>query len=398
MENDLIHKWLSEGLINDTQANAMRADINQAVQEQSSNRFLSIISVLGSIFLGIGVIWIIAANWDGMGDIIKILLLLAATGGSIYVGYDLGFQKKTFPKTGHALVLLGGILFGASIFLIAQIYNVQAHASYLLFLWLVGIIPLMYIFQSALITFLSCVVFCIWYNSLLIHDMEQLEDGNISMMIFFYQVFGVFLFSLGSLHYFSDRFHKIARTMRLIGIFLTICILFIFTFQFLHLGIQESEDLTIDLFQIVLLFGLILVMLGVNYKYNPSKSETNVLENRVAAGILSAMFLFNLTIGYAFSYYIFWLIFNVLFVGLVIVLYRVGYARKDMKLVNIASFGIFFFIFFKFFDFFSDYLDSGFTWMLFGILLLVGSIRFEKKRRSIRDSFKSTANEILEDD
>lgn len=365
----------------------MLTDIAQATQDKSSSRFLSVISILGSVFLGVGVIWIVAANWDGMGDFIKVIMLVAATIGAIYAGYELGFRKATFPKTGHALVLLGAILFGASIFLIAQIYNVQAHASYLLFLWLVGVLPLVYIFKSQLITFLSCVVFCLWYNSLLIQDLDSFADGDISMMLFFYQVFGIFLFAIGSLHYFKQNLHKVARTFRLIGIFLTICILFGLTFQFFYSGINETGDIEISTLKISFLFGLVLLLLGINYKYNPSESISNAMENGVAASILLVVFLFNITLTLDIPYLIFWFLFNVLFVGLVIILFRVGYSRQDMKLVNIASFGIFFFIIFKFFDFFSDFLDSGFTWLLFGVLLLTGSIWFEKKRRSIRDSF-----------
>ena len=63
METKLIQKWLSDGLITPDQSEIMLADLAQVTQEKSSSRFLSVISILGSVFLGVGVIWIVAANW-----------------------------------------------------------------------------------------------------------------------------------------------------------------------------------------------------------------------------------------------------------------------------------------------------------------------------------------------
>ncbi len=388
MDDKQIKKWLAEGKISEEQASMMIAENSAAEKEKSGNRFLSVISVLGSIFLGIGIIWIIASNWDGMPDLVKIIVLLGSTGGLIYLGYEIGFNNKNFPKTGHSLILLGAILFGSSIFLIAQIYNVEANASYLIFLWLIGVLPLVYIFQSQLITFLSCIVFCLWFNSILFEDFNNFDAQGIAFITFFYQTFGLLLFSVGSLHYFLDKYAKVARAYRLIGIYLVICILFVFTFQLSFEGLEElSSELTANPIMISVIYGLIALLLGINLKFNPSKSDTNVLENAIALTILTIIFALNMAIEFEQYYTVFWLLFNIIFVGLIIVLFRIGYNRRDMKLVNIASISTFFFLIFKFFDIFSNLLDNGITWLVFGILLLTGSILFEKKRRKIRDSF-----------
>lgn len=388
MDDNQIKKWLSEGKISEEQASMMIAENTAAAKEKSGNRFLDVISVLGSIFLGIGIIWIVASNWDGMPDIVKIIVLLGSTGGLIYLGYEIGFNKKTFPKTGHSLILLGSILFGSSIFLIAQIYNVEANASYLIFLWLVGILPLVYIFQSHLITFLSCIVFCLWFNSIIFEDFNDFDAKGIAFITFFYQAFGLLLFSVGSLHYFLEKYSKVARAYRLIGIYLVICILFALTFRISFIGLEQlSSELTANPMMISVIFGFIAVLLGINLKFNPSKSDSNVLENTIALAILTLIYALNLAIELEQYYTVFWLLFNILFVGLIVVLFRIGYNRRDMKLVNIASISTFFFLIFKFFDIFSNLLFNGIAWLLFGIALLAGSIFFEKKRRKIRDKF-----------
>ena len=186
MDNKQIKKWLAEGKISEEQASIMIADNSAAQKEKSGNRFLSVISVLGSIFLGIGIIWIIASNWDGISDILKLIILIGSTVSLIYIGYKIGFKKKNFPKTGHSLILLGAILFGASIVLINQIYNIEANGSFLIFLWLIGILPLVYIFQSSLITFLSCIVFCLWFNAILLDNFDDFDAKDIAFITFFY--------------------------------------------------------------------------------------------------------------------------------------------------------------------------------------------------------------------
>lgn len=388
MDDNQIKKWLAEGKISEEQAAMMIEENLAAAKEKSSNRFLSVISILGAIFLGIGIMWIVASNWEGMPDIVKIIVLLGSTGGLIYLGYEIGFHRKNYPKTGHALLLLGAILFGASIFLIAQIYNEEPNASYLLFVWLIGILPLVYIFQSHLITFLACIVFCLWFNSLLIEDFNEFDAKAVAFITFFYQTFGLLLFSIGSLHYFLKKYSKVARAYRLIGIYLVICILFALTFQASFEGLKDlSTELTANPLMISIIFVLIAMMLSINMQFNPSKSESNVLENTIALTILTAIYALNMAIKFTQFYTAFWLLFNMLFVGLIVVLFRIGYNRRDMKLVNIASLSTFFFLIFKFFDIFSDLLDKGLTWLVFGIALLAGSVLFERKRRKIRDSF-----------
>ncbi len=209
MNNQLIDIWLNKGIINEEQAVLMKEDIDALRTESSYGKFIAAISIIGSIFLGIGVIWIVASNWDSMRDLFKILILLVATGSTLYAGYETGFRKASLPKTGNALVFLSAILFGASTFLIAQIYNVQAHASYLLLIWLIGIIPTVYLFQSALLTVLSCIVFCAWFNFFILDDMQNFGPRQIALIAFFYQTFGISLFAFGSLHYFSTSLNKV---------------------------------------------------------------------------------------------------------------------------------------------------------------------------------------------
>ena len=144
------------------------------------------------------------------------------------------------------------------------------------------------------------------------------------------------------------------------------------------------------------MYAFITILLAINYKFNPSSSATNRQENATALSILTMLFMLTLMINMQQYYFVYWLVFNALFIGLILILFRIGYDRKDLSLVNLASFSSFFFIVAKFFDLFSNLLDNGITWLLFGILLIWGSIFFEKRRRKIRDSINNE-NKLLVD-
>lgn len=387
-----IDSWLTAGIISSEQADQMLLLSGTIDKDTSSNKFVTIISILGSIFLGIGVIWFMASNWAIMGSITKVILLLGSTTGLLYIGNEIGYNRANYPIVGKALVFLSAIMFGASIFLIGQIFNVNANSSSLLFLWFIGIIPLVYIYQSPLVTLLSSIVFWIWYNYFLI---GTVSEDNVMNGIYFNQIFGVILFAIGSLHYDSHNYKRVARAYRLFGILITIITLFIFTFKWLYSSEMQSELVTqvnVNWMIIIGIWAITSFLLFLNLKYNPSRSETNKIENGIAFGILTLFLIFDYLVFTGTSSYLFLILFNLVFVGLIVVLFKVGYQRRDMKLINMASAATFFYVIFKFLDIFSDLLVNGLTWIVFGILLIVAATFLEKKRRTIRQTFLENTN------
>ncbi|NLU57904.1 MAG: DUF2157 domain-containing protein [Methanosarcina thermophila] len=84
----------------------------------------------------------VASNWEKIGDIFRIILLAGSTVRIHYAGYYLRYENQKYPKLGFALIFLSALFFGASLFLIAQIYNINANNSTLVLVWLLGVSPL----------------------------------------------------------------------------------------------------------------------------------------------------------------------------------------------------------------------------------------------------------------
>jgi uncharacterized membrane protein len=63
VDRALIDKWLEDGTIAGEQAEKMLADIARFKEERKSNRMVGALSTLGAVFLGVGVILLVASNW-----------------------------------------------------------------------------------------------------------------------------------------------------------------------------------------------------------------------------------------------------------------------------------------------------------------------------------------------
>ncbi len=106
-------------------------------EENTQQKAINAIAIIGSILVGAGVLSFIAANWANMSETIKLVLLQTLMIFSYYGGWILK-EKYNRPKTGQALMLLGAIIFGASIFLLGQYFNIRKDWPDAFIYWMLG--------------------------------------------------------------------------------------------------------------------------------------------------------------------------------------------------------------------------------------------------------------------
>jgi uncharacterized membrane protein len=387
-----IDKWKNSGLITKEQAQKMLEDVTQKGKEERSNKFIIVISVIGSICLGIGAILFIASNWEEMSDLMKVFILLGSTFAAYCLGFLFKYQKKILPKVGASLIFLGALLFGASVILIAQIYNMNANTHSLVLIWLVGILPLVYAFRLGPIAVLSSLLFFIWVGCFIFREVEFDEDAFLLFPVIYLSA-GASLFSIGGLHYFKDYLKKIARIFRISGIQIAMFALFLMTFEIFSGDRSEyffnrrgmfneiSSQITtsIVLFSILAIIGLV-----INLFFNPAKSPINAMENGTTLALVGFTLLFFFFPAESNMYTV---IYNLIFAALTIFILAVGYKRADIKIVNIGIFWTTIFLVAKYFDFFFDLLDRSIFFLVGGLILVLGGIALEKKRKEIKKGF-----------
>lgn len=159
-------QWQAEGIIDRStyEQLANRYQFSE-LDTASRNRFVMILLGLGSILLGLAVITFVAANWQAWSRELKVILLL-----SLFIGVNAsGFYLWTAPQRwqsrfGQALLLLGGLILGANIALMSQMFH-QSGAVYQLYLvWGLGVLAMAYSLRLTSLGMLALILTTIGYG------------------------------------------------------------------------------------------------------------------------------------------------------------------------------------------------------------------------------------------
>ena len=151
------HGWVSAG--------GQTAILDQAESKADGGHGLAQIAlaIIGVLTLGAGVILFFAANWDGMSKILKLAVLFGAMWGAYAIaGRALTGEAKASRVVGHAVLLLGVILFGANIMLVAQIYHIDAHYPNGALMWALGALLVVWALPSQPVAVAGLALATLW--------------------------------------------------------------------------------------------------------------------------------------------------------------------------------------------------------------------------------------------
>jgi uncharacterized membrane protein len=156
--------WENKKLISAEQGTAILAAYNlQRVDTSKKMDTVKVLTLIGAIFVGLGVIFMVASNWQEIPKIVRTIMLLGITLGTLYAGYYLSYERTDYPLLGKSLFLLAGLFWGGTIALIAQIYNIPTSKNwFILLIWAFPILPVAYFFENEYTYILSSALFLIW--------------------------------------------------------------------------------------------------------------------------------------------------------------------------------------------------------------------------------------------
>lgn len=141
---------------------ALGADdrIEAAVEEESRQRSADALAILGATLVGLGVILFFAANWGEIPRWLRLAMLLAAIAAT-YAGAFREWDRR--PRAAQVLAFVGVLLFGASIFLVGQMYNVQAHDPLAFLLWSLAAAAVGVVVASPALAGLATITLFAWF-------------------------------------------------------------------------------------------------------------------------------------------------------------------------------------------------------------------------------------------
>jgi uncharacterized membrane protein len=143
--------WVAEGLISAEQQQRLLARYPPGAVQA-----VGLLPLLGSILLVLSALSVVAANWQSLPTPVRLGLLLA-TLAATYAGGEY-FLRRGNRRVGHGLVGLGLVVFGASIILTSQLYQLVGYDVSGLLAWVVVGVLLSYIYESQTLVLLPIVI------------------------------------------------------------------------------------------------------------------------------------------------------------------------------------------------------------------------------------------------
>jgi uncharacterized membrane protein len=153
-KEEIYKELLSQGCSIDVIQDAFDQIVTKEEKEDTQKRTIRIIVTIGAILVGVGIFSFIAANWQEMTKIMKVLIIVIAMIASYTGGWFLR-EKWHYEKTGEALLLLGAIIYGAGIFLIAQMFHIRGNWPDGFILWMIGTIVMAFAAESFSLFYLA---------------------------------------------------------------------------------------------------------------------------------------------------------------------------------------------------------------------------------------------------
>jgi uncharacterized membrane protein len=233
-----LDRWVADGLVSTEQAEAIRARYAGTARRERRGRLVSAIAIAGAVVVGLGVILFFAANWDGIPRWTRLVLLVGALVGSYGVADRI---RATRPMIAHAFVVLGVLLFGASVFLVGQMYNVSTHDPLAFLLWAGAAVSMGWLCRSTPLAVLSIALVAAWQAHELFFALSDSTAGAASGPLAV--LYGTALYAAGTGVGSRLRPLGFAEPMRMFGVLFASAPLFVYSFDSVTRDLRDRHPL-----------------------------------------------------------------------------------------------------------------------------------------------------------
>jgi uncharacterized membrane protein len=369
--------WVSAGLVTPEQAEALSGHYGLgAGAERRRSRAVQAIAVIGAIAAGLGVILFFAANWDAISRPARVLVLLAALLGSYAAGW-LTLERR--PLVGHALLFLGAIVFGAGIFLVGQMYHVQAHDPLAFALWSAGVAPLAWVLRSRALATLTLLTLGSW---IVYEAVDLLDDSPYDTVLLAVplalMLYGIALYGLGTAAGAGLRWAS--GPMRAVGYALAAAGTFVLTFDALHREVQgDGVDLAGGMTRLAVVLAILALAGGASLLLTRDRtSATWELLAVLAVAVLGLVTALAPPAPLASA-----VLFNLLLVALALGAVVVGYLEDELWLATSGLAVVTVDVFARFVDLSWGLLSRSAAFLGAGLLLIGLAFALERSRSKL---------------
>jgi uncharacterized membrane protein len=171
--------WRAQGVVSDDQVKTvlgLYASPGEVSDLRRSKALVTLVA-LAALMVGAGVLLLIGYNWQAMPSAAKLVVIfgavVAAHSAGLWLRYRAGLREVS-----EAAFLLGSLLFGAGIWLIAQIFNINAHSADGFWWWALGVLPLALALETPVLHALLVALLAVWAG------FEVFGSGPVAWLLF----------------------------------------------------------------------------------------------------------------------------------------------------------------------------------------------------------------------
>jgi uncharacterized membrane protein len=353
--------WVADGLVTEEQAAAIRARYAGEAKAERRGRLVTALSLLGALAVGAGVILFFAANWSAIPKAARLVVLLAALSAALLGGDRL---RATYPRVGEAVRFLGGLLFGGSIFLVGQMYNVSDDLGLGFLLWSAGAAAGTLVFRTAPWAALTAATFGTWLG----FEVGDWNEGD--ALPFVIGLYGLGLYAL------ATRLRALDVSGLVRGVGLAAGCIPAYALTFGHLS-DDVADAGIP-HRVVVIGGL--TGLGALLAAGAlALDRTRATARWEALGIAAAVALLLVGTRVPLSA----IAFNGLVIALALGALAIGYENDEVWLVNVGVLLGGLELVTRFFDWFWHFLPRSAAFLAMGVFLLALAWLLERQRSKL---------------
>lgn len=187
--------WQAEGLVSPTQS-AQILDQYESAEVSSSRQHswaLTVLMSVAGLLVALAVLLLISYNWQELPQTVKLLLIFGSLSTAHGLGYWLRIHRQARVLS-EASFFFGSLLYGAGIWLIAQIFHLNSHYPDGMWWWAVGVLPLAMLMETALLHVLCVGLLATWcgmeilgfshLGAWLFGRWSMLPNGAYSLLVF----------------------------------------------------------------------------------------------------------------------------------------------------------------------------------------------------------------------
>jgi uncharacterized membrane protein len=174
-----LSRWRRDAIVSDGQAQRI-ADLYEGageVAQRGRSRAVFVLMSAAATLVGLAALLLIGYNWEDLSRDTKLIMVLGTIAATHAAAFSLRY-KRDARALSETVFFLGCLFYGAGIWLVAQVFHIQAHYPDGIWWWAVGVLPFALCLETRLLHALFVALMALWAGQ------EVLNFGHLGGWLF----------------------------------------------------------------------------------------------------------------------------------------------------------------------------------------------------------------------